>query len=105
MDHDNQMVREVTVSIVSELKLANGASKTVALSGEWGVGQAAYLSFPVEDAADLPGVVQVEVRARLAGARPYAYEDEIVTTVECPVFGIAAPATAAQPLHDTVAAR
>jgi len=85
MDQDNQMIREVAAAVEVPAGLVLAGLSCASVRGCWRVGQTAHLSFPLESTEVTEADVVVSVRARVAGARPYRFEDETAVRTTCRV--------------------
>jgi len=85
MDQDHQTIRKVAVSVAAPAGLTLAGSTRAEVSGSWHVGQTAYLSYPLSS-VDVPVAdVVLSVKALVAGARPYRFEDETSIRITCRV--------------------
>ena len=85
MDQDNQVLREVKVTLEPNQDLEFDGPTTSIVKGVWPVGKRAHVSFALRQTAFIPDEIIVKVQARVAGSRPYPFEDTTVTRAVCPI--------------------
>jgi hypothetical protein len=103
MDQDNQVLREVKVTLEPNQNVEFDGPTTSIVKGVWPVGKKAHVSFALAHTAVIPDEIIVNVQARIAGSRPYPFEDTTSTRAVCPI-AILLPQECATEEKDAVAA-